>query len=156
MNDKRAMYILVVFCILFLTLIGYTTYIEVQYGKEYSESAYNARNTAKDQTIIRGGIYDRNMVSLAYSEDVDGNIVRRYPFNNLYAHVVGYVSPDYTSRTLIEQKYNAELLGDTSINKVVNIKHTLESEKNRGNDVILTIDHEIFSGLKSLIKASLN
>jgi len=143
MNNKRAMYILVVFCLLFLTLIGYITYIEVQYGKEFSESAYNARNTAKDQTIIRGGIYDRNMISLAYSEDVDGSIVRRYPFNNMYAHVVGYVSPDYTSRTLIEQQYNAELLGDTSINKVVNIKHTLESKKNRGNDVILTIDHEI-------------
>lgn len=143
MNNKRAMYILAVFCIMFLTLIGYMTYIEVRYGEEYSQSAYNARNTEKDMTVIRGSIYDRNMTELAYSEDVEGQIVRRYPFDNMYSHVIGYVSPDYSSRTLIEQQYNADLLGDTSINKVVNIKNTIGSSKNRGNDVVLTIDHEI-------------
>jgi len=143
MINKRAMYILVVFCIMFMTLIGYLTYIEVRFGKEYSQSAYNARNTQKDQSVIRGSIYDRNMTELAYSEDVDGKIVRKYPFNNLYSHVIGYVSPDYTSRTLIEKEYNAELLGDSSINKVINIKNTIGAEKNKGNNVVLTIDHEM-------------
>ena len=44
MNNKRAIYLLVVFGILFLTLIGYLTYLEIFHGEQYRESAYNPRN----------------------------------------------------------------------------------------------------------------
>lgn len=143
MNNKRAMYILLIFCLMFMTLISYITYIEVRYGKEYVNSAYNARNSAKDTSVIRGSIYDRNQNILAYSEEENGRITRKYPHNNMYAHVIGYVSDDYSNRTLIEEKFNSYLLGGDGINKVFNIKNEITSEKNRGNDVILTIDHEL-------------
>ena len=78
MNNKRAMYILLVFCVMFMTLIGYMTYIEIKYGDEYIHSAYNARNSAKDIAVIRGSIYDRNMKKLAYSEEIGGKIKGRH------------------------------------------------------------------------------
>lgn len=143
MNNKRAMYILVVFCLMFLTLIGYMTYIEVRYGEEYSQSAYNPRNSAKDASVIRGSIYDRSGKVLAYSEETGGKIIRKYPFDNMYAHVIGYVSQDYSNRTLIEKNFNNELIGNSGINKVINLKNKFSSKKNKGNDVYLTIDHEI-------------
>lgn len=143
MNNKRAMYILLIFCLMFMTLISYITYMEVRYGKEYVNSAYNARNSAKDTSVIRGSIYDREQNILAYSEEENGKIIRKYPHNNMYAHVIGYVSDDYSNRTLIEEKFNSYLLGGDGINKVFNIKNKITSEKNRGNDVILTIDHEL-------------
>lgn len=126
-----------------MTLISYITYIEVHYGKEYINSAYNARNSVKDTSVIRGSIYDRNQNVLAYSEEVNGKIIRKYPHNNMYAHVIGYVSDDYSNRTLIEEKFNSYLLGGDGINKVFNIKNKVTSKKNRGNDIVLTIDHEL-------------
>lgn len=145
MNNKRAMYILLVFCVMFITLIGYITYIEVKFGDEYTHSVYNARNSAKDSAVIRGNIYDRNMKKLAYSEDKDGKLLRKYPYNNMYSHVIGYVTDDYSSRTLIEKEFNSHLLGESGINKFFNLTNKLSSKRAKGNDVILTIDHEIQS-----------
>jgi len=143
MNNKRAMYILLVFCVMFMTLIGYMTYIEIKYGDEYINSAYNARNTAKDSSVIRGSIYDRNMIKLAYSEERGDKIIRKYPYDNMYSHVIGYVSEDYSSRTLIEKEFNSHLLGESGVNKLFNFKNKFSSQKPEGNDVYLTIDHEI-------------
>ncbi|MBE7050183.1 MAG: peptidoglycan glycosyltransferase [Ruminococcaceae bacterium] len=156
MNNKRAVYLLVIFSFMFLTLIGYITYLEIFYADEYTKSAYNPRYYELDRTVIRGSIYDRNGVELAYSEKiseevtetVDGKdvhktiekIVRRYPFDNLYAHVIGYVSPDYSSRTLVENKFNSELLESDAFSKIAD---QLKTGEKRGSDIYLTIDHEL-------------
>lgn len=156
MNNKRAIYLLVVFGVMFLTLIGYITYLEIFHAEEYTKSAYNPRNYELDRKVIRGSIYDRNGVELAYSEKIaeekteivngsekkwtEEKMVRRYPFDNLYAHVVGYVSDDYSNRTLIENRYNSDLLESDILNKIAGeVKH---GEK-KGNDIYLTIDHEL-------------
>ena len=143
MNNKRAIHLLAVFCVMFITLIGYITYIEIRHGNEYTQSVYNARNTVRDQKVLRGSIYDRNMTALAYSEEEDGKITRKYPFDNLYSHVIGYVSKDYSNRTLLEMEYNADLLGGDSLSNVMNIKNRIETGKAKGNDLYLTIDNEL-------------
>ncbi|MBR2404306.1 MAG: hypothetical protein IKA95_01455, partial [Clostridia bacterium] len=156
MNNKRAIYLLVVFGLLFLTLIGYITYLEIFYAEQFTESAYNPRNYELDRKVIRGSVYDRNGTELAYSEKIteekseiiDGTekkwteekIVRRYPFDNLYAHVVGYVSQDYSSRTLIEKEYNSELTESDILSK---ISGEMKYGDIKGKDVHLTIDHEL-------------
>lgn len=143
MNNKRAIHLLAVFCVMFITLIGYITYIEIRHGNEYTQSVYNARNTVRDQKVLRGSIYDRNMTTLAYSEEEGGKITRKYPFDNLYSHVIGYVSKDYSNRTLLEMEYNADLLGGDSLSNVMNIKNRIETGKAKGNDLYLTIDNEL-------------
>jgi len=156
MNNKRAIYLLVVFGVMFLTLIGYLTYIEIFYAKEYTESIYNPRNYELDRKIVRGSIYDVNGVELAYSEKITENkteiidgieqsqtiekIERRYPYNELYSHLIGYVSSDYSNRTMIEQAYNAELLESGIMSKITD---ELQYGEKRGKDVYLTIDHNI-------------
>ena len=156
MNNKRAVYLLVVFCFMFLTLIGYITYLEIFYGEEYTKSAYNPRYYELDRTVIRGSVYDRNGTELAYSEKVSEEIVetvdgqdvkktiekiaRRYPYDNLYSHVIGYVTPDYSSRTLIENEFNSELLESDAFSK---ISDQLKTGEKRGSDIYLTIDHEL-------------
>ncbi len=143
MINRRAMYLLIVFTLLFVTLIGYITYIEIRYGEEYKSSEYNVRNHTRDMNVIRGTIYDRNYETLAYSVENGESMLRVYPHNNLYSHVIGYVSHDYTNRTLLESKYNSELLGGKGLNNVINIKHQLKSEREKGNDLVLTIDHNL-------------
>ncbi len=156
MNNKRAIYLLVVFGILFLTLIGYLTYLEIFHGEEYRESAYNPRNYEIEKNVLRGSIYDRNSVLLAYSEKttiekeetVNGNtqivkqnkFVRQYPYKNLYSHVIGYVSDDYSNRTLLENAYNADLIDEGLISK---ISREIKNKETKGKDIYLTIDHEL-------------
>ena len=77
MINRRAIYLLAVFSILFITLIGYMTYIEIRFGNEYKESQYNARNHQRDMDVIRGTIYDRNMIELAYSEENNDKMARK-------------------------------------------------------------------------------
>lgn len=156
MNNKRAIYLLVVFGLLFLTLIGYITYLEIFYAEQFTESAYNPRNYELDRKVIRGSVYDKNGTLLAYSEKIteekseiiDGTekkwteekIVRRYPFDNLYSHVVGYVSEDYSGRTLIENEYNSDLTESDILSK---ISSEMKYGEKKGKDVHLTIDHEL-------------
>lgn len=156
MNNRRAIYLLVVFSIMFLTLIGYITYMEIFHGEEYANSSYNPRNYELDRSVIRGSVFDRYGIELAYSEKineeitetVDGietkktieKIVRRYPFDNLYSHVIGYVSEDYSNRTLIENAYNSDLLESNVFSK---ISEQINTGEKRGSDIYLTIDHEL-------------
>ncbi|MBR3934274.1 MAG: peptidoglycan glycosyltransferase [Clostridia bacterium] len=143
MNNKRAMYMLAVFCFIFLTLIGYMTYTEIRHNEEYNSVSHNLRIKLKDKSVIRGSIYDRNNLELAYSEKVEGDIFRRYPYENLYSHVIGYVSKDYVNKTLLEEKYNTNLLGNNPVNKFTNIINSLKNSNTKGDDLYLTIDHEL-------------
>ncbi len=143
MNNKRAMYILAVFCLLFITLIGYMTYIEVKHGEEYNNMASNPRNAAKDLTTLRGSIFGADGEILAYSENKDGGFKRIYPFDNLYSHVIGYVSKDYGTRTLIEAQYNSELLGTSMSNDISDIVNSVNTKTEKGNDLVLTVNHEL-------------
>ena len=69
MNNKRAIHLLAVFCVMFITLIGYITYIEIRHGNEYTQSVYNARNTVRDQKVLRGSIYDRLCFKGLFKQD---------------------------------------------------------------------------------------
>ena len=156
MSNKRAIYLLVVFGVMFLTLIGYLTYLEIFYAPEYTQSVYNPRNYELDRKVIRGSVFDRNGTELAYSEKIteeksetvngsrrnwtEEKIVRRYPFDNLYSHVIGYVTDDYSSRTLIENQYNADLIESGLLSKIAD---EVKSGEKKGKDIYLTIDHEL-------------
>lgn len=156
MNRKRAIYLLVVFGIIFLTLIGYLTYLEIFHADEYTKSVYNPRNYELDRKVIRGSVYDRNGVELAYSEKIteektemvngkqntwyEDKIVRKYPYDGMYAHVVGYVTSDYSSRTLIENAYNSDLLESDILSNIVD---EVKYGEKHGKDITLTIDHEL-------------
>lgn len=144
------------FSVMFLGLIGYITYIEFAYSDQYTNSQYNARNYELDTKVIRGSIYDRNNVELAFSEEkivdvedlINGQvdkrqekrIVRTYPYGEMYSHVIGYVSDDYSNRTLIENEFNSHLLKTDLLSK---ISDKINDNTKKGQDLKLTIDHNL-------------
>ncbi len=143
MNNKKVVHILVFISFLFLCLIGYLTAIEVYYKDEYAQSTYNQRNVAQENKILRGSIYDRNSQKLAYSEiEDDGTQVRYYPYKNLYSHVIGYTSQQY-GKSLIEKVANADLLGKNNLGGIFNLNSIKDGKMTRGDDVHLTIDHNL-------------
>ena len=133
MTDRRIINVLIVICLLFLSLIGYLTYIELALADKISQNPYNQRQWAYEADIDRGNIYDRSGVVLAMSE----NGQRKYPFDNLYSHVIGYNSQTY-GKSMLEQDYNKVLLGQYGLGGL-----NIIGGKKSGYDLHLTIDHEL-------------
>ena len=152
MNNKKVIHMLTFFSVMFLALIVYLTVINVYYSDEYTESAYNTRNTAQEAKIKRGTITDRNGTVLAYNEkDEDGRQQRIYPYDNLYSHVIGYSSSQY-GKSLLEKKHNQQLLGKSDMAQVFSLERLFDNATTEGNDLTLTIDHKLQERARDLMK----
>ena len=141
-ENKKIIEVLIVICALFFVLVGYLTYIQVFKSKEIVQNTYNRRQYQADENTIRGKIIDRKGIVLAYSEEKDKVQQRIYPFGSLYSHVIGYNSKVY-GKSLLEESYNSYLLGLDEYTKVFGLFKSSSQEKKIGNDVYLTIDHEL-------------
>ena len=64
---------LIILSTMFMALIVYLTVIDLYYRDDYTQSTLNQRNAAREMSIIRGSIYDRNGTVLAESGPADGN-----------------------------------------------------------------------------------
>lgn len=131
-------------------MIVYLTYFQLITGPRIVDNPYNKRQWAREDNTIRGFIYDRNGVELATTEVVDGTPVRKYPFERIYSHVIGYSSKQY-GKYGIENYYNDTLMaiGDST---VARIREQLSGEMIRGNHLVLTIDHELQKTAERLLR----
>ncbi|GAU79661.1 penicillin-binding protein 2 [Fusibacter sp. 3D3] len=141
-TNSRILHIFMMISLLFLGLILYMSYFEL-YGKgPIMANSYNRRLKANEEDIIRGQVFDRNGVLLAATEVKEGLSNRSYPYKNLYAHVIGYNS-DLYGKTLLEAAYNDTLLGINASGFMGNMVSLIKGEEKTGNNLILTIDHNL-------------
>ena len=77
---------------IFLALIGYLVYFNVELRDEYANSPYNSkRQGTYQERVTKGKILASDGDILASTEtDANGNEFRMYPYENVFAHVVGY------------------------------------------------------------------
>lgn len=128
------------FVFLFFSLAAYLTYFHVYKAEEINSNVNNTKQDSKEEEIIRGSIYSADGEILAGTNvDAEGNETRLYPFENVFAHVVGY----YTNgKSGIESVANYELMSSHA-----SILKQLENEsqdiKVRGDSVILTLDSRL-------------
>ncbi len=141
MNNKKIVYVLIFFSILFLSLCAYLTTVGVFKKEEYTKKDLG-RSLIRESIIIRGDIYDKNGTKLAYSEIKDTTSTRIYPYKNLYSHTIGYYTEKRGS-SLLENRYTAELNGLNLSDDVIKIASFLNDKKPKGNDLYLTIDHKL-------------
>ena len=149
-TNSRILHIFIMISLLFLSLVVYMSYFEL-YGKEpLMANNYNRRLKANEAGIIRGQIFDRNGEILAATNVVDGLSSRSYPYKKLYAHIIGYNSNIY-GKTLLEAQYNDTLLGINALGLLGNTMSLVTGEDKTGNNLILTIDHNLQSLARELI-----
>ncbi|HHT64326.1 MAG: peptidoglycan D,D-transpeptidase FtsI family protein [Bacillota bacterium] len=141
-QNKRIIHVLVLMSFLFLTLIIYLTYFELFIKDNIISSSYNRRLWEREDKIVRGEIFDRKGVSLAHNEIVGNEQERVYPFGPLYSHVIGYNSTTY-GKSLLEAKYNDQLLNINPLNPVTDLRDKLTGSRSFGNNLYLTIDHKL-------------
>jgi len=148
---NRIIYALVAVCILFFSLVAYLTYFELFQKNKIINNSYNRRQFEMEEKTLRGSILDRNGTVLAESEFSDEKQVRKYPYGAMYSHVIGYSSRKY-GKSLIESRFNDYLLGVNDSSTVFNLRDKLAGGTKEGNNIYLTIDHQLQALANELMK----
>ncbi len=122
---------------LFLAMIVYMIYFKVSKSEELLNSPYNKRQEKNAEQIVRGSILAGDGTILAYTTvNEEGEEVRVYTYDNLFAQVVGY--SDYGSAGL-EATQNNVLL--TSHENLINqVQKDLNNVKKQGDNLVTSLD----------------
>ncbi|MBC7247288.1 MAG: hypothetical protein H5T73_05880 [Actinobacteria bacterium] len=129
------------FVVVTLVLVINLSYLQVWGQKGLMENPANTRRLVEEYSIARGRVYTSDDVMLAESEETEGpfRYRRRYPAGGLFAHVLGYDSPQF-GRTGLEDQYNDYLLGRKPARGWVQEMTAVLQE---GNDLYLTLDSRV-------------
>lgn len=139
-KNKEIIVITWLFVLLFLGMAGYITHYSVTHRQELINNSYNGRQQMLIAQNRRGRILDADGNVLAQTiEDEEGNEKREYPYQNLFAHVVGYAS---NGRMGVEAQTNYYLINS---NAPLSQKAVLDvnGEKYPGDDVYTTLNVDL-------------
>lgn len=125
------------FVFLFLGMMVYISIYVYQNQEPMLNNSYNAGQQMLVAQNRRGSILSRDGDVLAFTETLqDGSEVRRYPYDSLFCHVVGYST---RGKTGIEEKMNYYLIqSNAPLSEKMN--NNLEEKKNPGDNVCTTLD----------------
>lgn len=123
---------------IFLALIGYLVYYNVELADEYANNPYNSkRQSTYQERVIKGEILSADGEVLAHTvTDENDKEVREYPYKDVFAHVVGYSDRGISG---LEQSMNSQLLSSHS-NLLEQVGNEFKEEKNQGDHIITTLD----------------
>ncbi|MCI8308189.1 MAG: penicillin-binding protein 2 [Lachnospiraceae bacterium] len=127
--------------IIFVFLILYLVYFLASDNSEILSNPYNGkRQDLMNERVIRGNIYTSDGTCIAETKiKKNGSEERYYPYDNMFAHAVGYVG---NGKTGIESTYNMYML-TSSINPVYAAIEELKGNKNPGDSVITSLEWDI-------------
>lgn len=121
-------------------MMGYIVYFNLMESRDFIRSPYNQRQDSLADRIVRGKILDRNGKKLAETvTGKSGKEYRKYPYGDMFAHVVGYTSQGKTGLESIE---NSALLTSNAF-FLEKFQKELKDEKNVGDNVVTTLDVNI-------------
>lgn len=128
------------FVLLFISLGGYMVYFNGWQREDVISSPYNTRQDQFEDRVTRGSILSADGETLAYTQtDEEGNETRVYPYNRVFAHVVGY---DSNGKSGIESLENFALM--TSHNDYIDqVKNEIMEYKNPGDTVVTTLNAKL-------------
>lgn len=127
---------------LLVVLLSYVTYLQIIESDTLAFHPLNRRTAEASRKIERGQITDIHGKILAVSKLTDQKYYQReYPYDKIFAHVVGYDNPKY-GKTGIESVYDGYLSGQINPERRLGaISHLFSNSA--GNTVMLTVDAQI-------------
>lgn len=137
--DKHIYTIVKVFVGLFAIIFINLAYIQVYQAEDLLKNPHNSHVAEKASQVQRGKIVDRNGAVLADTKVENKEFKRIYPFGEIYASPIGYVS-DKLGYAGVESTQNAYLSGDNLVFHALGPLAQL-FEQTKGNDVQLTLDN---------------
>ncbi len=128
---------LYLFIIVFAAIIIYFGNFLINEKDDYISSSYNSRLNAFSESVYRGNILSSDGQILAQTiVNEDGSESRVYPYNNLFAHSVGYT---IKSKTGIEAVGNFYMV-NSHASVFSKINNNLKNDKHIGDNVVTTLD----------------
>ncbi|MCJ7689470.1 MAG: penicillin-binding protein 2, partial [Clostridiaceae bacterium] len=138
-NIKKVM---LVFLIFFIVLISYISYFYMFNTEKTVKSTFNNRLWAERNKVLRGTIYDKDMVALTKSTKINATSQKvKYLGGEAFTHAIGYIDPVY-GLTGLEKKYDEELMGTQTV--VSKLFSSDKDEEDRvGNSLKTTLDSKL-------------
>ena len=125
------------FLAIFICLMGYMVYFQTVKSEDFINSPYNSRQDTFADRVVRGKIMSADGKVLAETVvDAAGNETRKYPYGNMYAHVVGFST---NGKSGIESNMNFNLLRSHSF-VLERMFNEIKDEKSMGDNVVTTLD----------------
>ena len=126
--------------IVFVAMIAYVIYFMEFKAETVIANSRNIRQDSFSEDVEKGDIITSDGVVIATSSTDDkGNTTRSYPYANTFAHITGY---DKYGKSGLELEGNFYMLR-SHINIFEKVVKGLSEEKNRGDNVITTVDFEL-------------
>ena len=126
-----------VFSLSILVLSFYIVGFSYRDREQLVSNAYNPRQEIIEQQTTRGSILASNGEVLAKTEKTDAGLeVRVYPYDNLFAHVVGY---DTNGKMGLEKLYHYKLI-TSDISIADKVENAVTGKKNPGNTIKTTLN----------------
>lgn len=124
----------------FVAMITYVIYFMEVQAETVIANSRNIRQDNFADDVEKGDIITSDGVVIATSNtDEEGNTTRSYPYGNTFAHVTGY---DKYGKSGLELEGNFYMLR-SHINIFEKVIKGLSEEKNRGDNVVTTIDYDL-------------
>lgn len=138
--NKSILFITYVVLGIFICMIGYFAFFLQVRSDSVINNSYNARLDLFEERIIRGDILSSDGRVLARTDVAeDGTETRVYPYDALFAHVVGYSEH---GKTGIEEMANYYLLS-SNVNIIEKTMNEIADIKSIGDNVITTLDVDL-------------
>lgn len=140
LESKRIIRVLIAISAMLISLVIYLSYFEIFQSSKVVVHSYNKRQWLDEELVVRGSVIDRSGELLAFSEK-DEFQTRKYNYGSLYSHIIGYSYKEY-GKSGLEASYNKRLIGAED-NPIRAITETITGPREKGNNLILTIDHSL-------------
>ena len=136
-RNKHILTVTYLFVAVFLSMMGYTCYYAITNQQELINNSYNGRQEIFMAQNTRGSIYAAGGQILAETQtDDNGDETRVYPYENLFAHAVGYAS---NGKFGIESTSNYYLI-NSNAKLADKVASDVAGAKYPGDNVYTTLD----------------
>ncbi len=140
---KPLRHVLAVLMLCFVALFVQLNRIQYFQADSLRQHPDNTRTIQRDFARERGPISTADGEVVAFSVPVDGPLERQrqYPFGDLYAHTVGYLSFNLGAEG-VERAYSDDLIGRSNAFQLSNLSDMLSGQQPIG-EVVLTMRHDL-------------
>lgn len=139
-------------CVLLGLLALYFTGFMCTEARRVIFNSYNRRQEKLEEQNAKGTIYDAGGNPLAFTMILDGKEIRKYPYGNLYSHVVGQMQNGTSGLEAVKE---IDLLS-SSVGEFSKLGYRIRGEQIPGNSLFTTLKTSWQEGLYRILKESEN
>ena len=138
-DNREFTVVFYIFFAIFFAMILYFVYFVGFKSEDFINNEYNTLQNLFEEDVTKGQIITSDGYVIAQTVEKDGEEVRKYPYDNLFAHLTGYSN---AGKTGLEKQQNYNLLRSHSF-FVEQLFCDLTGKKKVGDDVVTTVRYDL-------------